>query len=81
MPERIRMVLIGVGLGAAWGVVLATIAGLTGSISVASFAYAVLTCGMIGGGIAALFGAFRVAQRGEKVMPKSPYRRYKRKDG
>lgn len=79
MPERVRMVLIGVALGAAWGAVLATIAAVTGSVSVAGFAYAVLTCGMIGGGIAALFGAFRISRRGERVMPKSPYRRYKRK--
>lgn len=79
MPERVRMVLIGVALGAVWGAILATIAALTGSITAASFAYSILTCGMIGGGIAALFGAFRVSRRGEKVMPKSPYRRYRRK--
>jgi hypothetical protein len=79
MPERIRMVLIGVALGAAWGAILALLAALTGSVTAASVAFSVLTCGMIGGGIAALFGAFRVARRGEKIMPRSPYRRYKRK--
>ena len=79
MPERVRMVLIGVALGGVWGAILAGLAALNDGVSTASAAYAVLTCAMIGGGIAALFGAFRVARRGERVTPKSPYRRYRRK--
>ena len=72
------MVLIGVALGAIWGAILAGIASINGGVNAASAAYAVLTCAMIGGGIAALFGAFRMARRGERVLPKSPYRRYTR---
>lgn len=82
MPERIKMVLIGVLVGGIWGAVLAGLGSLAGSsVNAAAAAYSIMTCAMIGGGIAALFGAFRVAKRGERVTPKSPYRKYKKKGG
>ena len=76
--SRMRTVLIGVTLGAVWGAVMWGIFTLVGQeTSGRSLAYLVISTGMIGGGVAAIFGANQVRQRGERVTPKMrmPFRK------
>lgn len=76
LPPRLLALFIGMGIGAAWGAVMWVIASLTGTDSgVSGLFYLMITTAMIGGGAAALFGAFGARRRGEKVHPKLPYRR------
>ena len=63
-----------------WGVVMWAFGGLVNdSFEVRNLVLAVLYSGMIGGGVAAVFGIFAARKRGEKVMGKSPYRKYQRR--
>jgi hypothetical protein len=77
-PSRLRVVGSGVLLGGAWGAVMWGIFELAGRDSGGrGLAYLVLTLAMIGGGVAAIFGAAEVRRRGERVSPRIrlPFRR------
>jgi hypothetical protein len=70
--ERSRLAVLGIGilLGAAWGSVMWLIFELAGRESgVRGWAYLAITMAMIGGGVAAIFGANAVRKRGERVSP------------
>ena len=70
------MLLTGVVLGAAWGSVMWLIFEAAGRDSgVRGWAYLAITLAMIGGGVAAIFGASAARKRGERVGPRLPYRR------
>jgi hypothetical protein len=78
-----RLVVLGTGalLGAIWGTVMWAIFELAGQESGArGWAYLALTMAMIGGGVAAIFGANAARKRGERVTPRLPYRRRERRD-
>lgn len=67
------------GIGAVWGAVIWGVNEALGRDNgVAMLAYLVIVCAMLGGGVAGVFGAVSARKRGEKVMPRSPYRRGKR---
>ena len=69
--SRWRIVLTGVLLGALWGVVMWGInAAIHQSSSGVVFLYLVLTMAMIGGGVAAFFGAIGIRRGGESVTPR-----------
>jgi hypothetical protein len=69
--SRWRIVLTGVVLGALWGVVMWGInAAIHHSSSGVVFLYLVLTMAMIGGGVAAFFGAVGIKRGGESVSPR-----------
>ncbi|MGD9573628.1 MAG: hypothetical protein AB7V62_17245 [Thermoleophilia bacterium] len=69
--SRLLVVLTGVVLGAIWGTVMWGIAELVGADSgVAGWAYSTVTVAMIGGGVAAFFGATWAARRGERISPR-----------
>ena len=68
----------GAALGALWGSLMWLIFTLAGQDSGArGWAYLAITMGMIGGGVAAIFGAAGARKRGERVIPKvkPPFRR------
>lgn len=68
--NRWATVLTGVLLGAVWGAVMwAVNAAIHGSWSGVVFTYLVLTMAMLGGGVAAFFGAVWVRRSGEHVGP------------
>jgi hypothetical protein len=70
-PSRIRTVLIGVGVGAAWGAIMwAIMSALHQNASLQIFLYLVFTTAMIGGGVAAFFGAAGVRRGGDRVTPR-----------
>jgi hypothetical protein len=70
-PSRILTVLTGVGLGAAWGSVMWIIFEATGQATGArGWLYLVLSTAMIGGGVAAFFGATGARRRGERLGPR-----------
>lgn len=72
LPQS-RPAILGVGvlLGAAWGLVMWTLTTLLGQESGGrGLAYLVVTMAMMGGGIAAIFGAGAARRRGERVTPK-----------
>jgi hypothetical protein len=76
--SRMRIVALGVVLGAVWGGVMWGIFTLVGQeTSGRSLAYLIISTGMIGGGVAAIFGVNQVRQRGERVTPKfrMPFRK------
>jgi hypothetical protein len=76
VPSRLLVLLTGVVLGAAWGSVMWLIFEAAGRDSgVRGWAYLAVTMAMIGGGVAAIFGANAARKRGERVSPKLPYRR------
>jgi hypothetical protein len=69
--SRWMVVLTGVIIGAVWGAIMWGItAAVHGSASAAVFAYLVITMAMIGGGVAAFFGAVGVKRRGESLRPR-----------
>lgn len=71
LDNRIVLVMLGAALGALWGVIMWGAATLLGSDSgLRGLLYLALTLGMIGGGVAAFFGAIGVARRGERVSPR-----------
>src|SRR4051794_4939246 len=76
--DRLKLVGLGVLLGFIWGVLLWGISAATGqNTGAAGLAYIGLTCAMIGGGVAGIFGANQARKRGERIGPKIrlPFRR------
>jgi hypothetical protein len=72
-PSRILTVLTGVGLGVVWGSVMWLIFQATGQATGArGWLYLALSTAMIGGGVAAFFGATGARRRGERLGPKLP---------
>ena len=70
-PSRILTVLTGVALGAVWGSVMWLVFQVAGQESGArGWAYLAVTTGMIGGGVAAVFGATGARRRGERLGPR-----------
>jgi hypothetical protein len=69
-PSRWRIVLTGVIIGALWGGVMFGInAAIHGSANGIVFTYLVITMAMLGGGVAAFFGAVNVRRGGESIGP------------
>ena len=76
LPPRLVALVTGVALGAVWGAVMWLIFEVAGRDSGGrGLAYLVITVAMIGGGVAAIFGASAARKRGERVFPRLPYRR------
>ena len=70
-PSRWRIVLTGVVVGALWGAVMWGInAGIHHAANGVVFVYLVLTMAMIGGGVAAIFGAVGVRRSGQNLGPR-----------
>jgi hypothetical protein len=81
LPPRLAAVATGVVLGAVWGSVMWLIFEAAGRESgLRGWVYLAITVGMIGGGVAAIFGASAARKRGERVTPRLPYRRRERRD-
>jgi len=75
-PSRIAIVLTGVVLGFAWGSLMWLVFELAGRESgLRGWAYLAVTIAMIGGGVAAVFGANSARRRGERVGPRLPFSR------
>jgi hypothetical protein len=74
-PSRIRQVAVGALIGVAWGAVMWSIVGRDSGGR--GLAYIAISMGMIGCGVAAIFGAGAARRRGERVSPrvKVPFRR------
>ena len=69
--SRFAVVLSGVALGAAWGSIMWLIFELTGKqTGVYGWAYLAVSIGMLGGGVAAFFGATGARRRGERLGPR-----------
>ena len=78
IPPRVGVLAVGVALGAVWGSVMWMIFVVAGRETGArGWAYLALTMAMIGGGVAAIFGANAARRRGERISPRNPYRRRK----
>jgi hypothetical protein len=76
IPWRVRLVLLGILIGVGWAVVMWLLTTAIGQDSgVRGLLYLMLTLGMIGGGVASVFGIFAARKRGERVTPRGPYRR------
>jgi hypothetical protein len=76
VPSRVLVLATGAVLGLAWGSVMWLIFEAAGRDSgVRGWAYLAVTMAMIGGGVAAIFGANAARKRGERIAPKLPYRR------
>jgi hypothetical protein len=76
--DRLKLVGLGVLLGFVWGTLLWGITSAAGqSTGAKGWIYIALTCAMIGGGVAGIFGAFAAKKRGERIGPKIrlPFRR------
>lgn len=73
LPERLWYVFTGVALGAVWGIVMWILTGSDGGGR--SLGYLTLTTAMIGGGVAGVLGTLRARRRGERALPRLPYRR------
>lgn len=65
-----RLVAVGIGivLGFAWGTIMWFITGASGEWNV--WLYLSLTMAMIGGGVAAVFGAVGAKRKGERISPR-----------
>ena len=75
-PSRTVTVLWGVGLGAAWGSLMWLVFELAGRESGArGWGYLAFTLAMIGGGVAAIFGANGARRSGERISPRVRRRR------
>jgi len=72
--RRFRIIGLGMLIGLAWGTIMWAITGAQGGATV--WFYLAITMAMIGGGVAAIFGAMNARKRGERisprVMPKDP---------
>src|SRR5436190_883630 len=76
--DRLKLVGMGLGLGFVWGTLLWGITSAAGQgTGAAGWAYFALTCGMIGAGVAGVFGGVAARKRGERIGPKIrlPFRR------
>jgi hypothetical protein len=72
----VRLVLLGVVIGVGWAIVMWLLTTALGQESgVRGLLYLMLTLGMVGGGVASVFGVFGARKRGERVMPRGIYRR------
>lgn len=81
LPPRLAAIFVGVLIGALWGVVLWLLSGIgDDALVVAELAFLVVSLGMIGGGVAAIFGTVGAQRRGERIFPRLPYRRQRRGD-
>lgn len=75
-PSRIRTVLTGLVVGAAWGAVMwAIMSALHQHTDGTVFIYLVCTTAMIGAGVAAFFGAVGVKRSGERISPRTRKRK------
>lgn len=73
--QRSRLAIVGVGvlLGLAWGTVMWLLTGRDdGAVG---WLYLSFTIAMLGGGVAAFFGATGAARRGERIGPRLPFGR------
>jgi hypothetical protein len=66
--SRIKWVGGGFVIGFAWGTVMWLITGMQGDAKV--WIYLALTMAMIGGGVAAIFGAMNARKKGERISPR-----------
>jgi hypothetical protein len=66
--SRLTMVAVGLALGFAFGTIMWAVRGADGSWTV--WLYIAVTTAMIGGGVAALFGAVGVKRKGERLSPR-----------
>jgi hypothetical protein len=75
-PSRFATLGMGVLLGAVWGSLMWLIFELAGRDSgPRGWAYLAISMAMIGGGVAAIFGAGAARRRGERVSPRLPFGR------
>ena len=78
--SRLMVVLTGVVLGAVWGTLMWGLFELLGrDTGLRGWAYLAFTVAMLGGGVAAFFGATGAARRGERIGPRLPFGR--KRDG
>lgn len=70
--SRIKWVAGGLTIGFVWGTFMWLITGMQGDVKV--WMYLALTMAMIGGGIAAIFGAMNARKKGERITPGLPRR-------
>ena len=66
--SRLKWVGGGFVIGAIWGTIMWFITGSSGGATV--WVYLALTMAMIGGGVAAIFGAMNARKRGERISPR-----------
>ena len=66
--SRIKWVAGGLTIGFVWGTFMWLITGMQGDVKV--WMYLALTMAMIGGGIAAIFGAMNARKKGERITPR-----------
>ena len=66
--SRIKWVAGGFLIGFVWGTIMWLITGMQGDAKV--WIYIALTMAMIGGGVAAIFGAMNARKRGERISPR-----------
>ena len=66
--SRLKWVAGGLIIGFVWGTVMWLITGMQGDVKV--WMYLALTMAMIGGGIAAIFGAMNARKKGERITPR-----------
>jgi len=66
--SRVKWVGGGFVIGFAWGTIMWLITGMQGDAKV--WIYLSLTMAMIGGGVAAIFGAMNARKQGERISPR-----------
>jgi len=66
--KRFRIIGLGMVIGLAWGSIMWAITGAQGGATV--WLYIALTMAMIGGGVAAIFGAMNARTKGERISPR-----------
>ena len=66
--KRFRIIGLGMFIGLAWGTIMWAITGAQGGATV--WLYIALTMAMIGGGVAAIFGAMNARKKGERISPR-----------
>jgi len=66
--SRLKWVAGGLAIGFVWGTFMWLITGMQGDAKV--WMYLALTMAMIGGGIAAIFGAMNARKKGERITPR-----------
>ena len=66
--SRLKWVLGGFVLGAAWGTIMWAITASDSGVRV--WVYLALTMAMIGAGVAGIFGAMNARKRGERISPR-----------
>jgi hypothetical protein len=72
---RSRLAIVGIGilLGAVWGTIMWLLVARDDGVT--GWLYLTLTIAMLGGGVAAFFGATGAARRGERIGPRLPFGR------